>query len=301
MAAPTCTTEAARTIGMTYATLEGVLVSTGAKPCLVRFLYRCSKTKVLYTTPWQSGGADGSPFSAVINVATTCHSYRYLAQVANDDGHGEGRMLHHRSPSKPPAPDRSPFLVRSAEKAGPFGVWTIILTTDVPCHLSLFVDDNVPCHTNTEHFKRGIAYMHTPLTFFAPKWKLVQAERGDSITHTFLWHCRKPDGKYTLQATGTVAGRLSSRKSPFYYIACKPEPAPPLGINQSSISTTPCQPNSPPQAATPPQPGTSQPSLSPPGSSIPSPSTPTQTATNGTPPSRSSTTHVRARQLLPQP
>ncbi len=102
MAAPTCTTGAAHTIGKTYATLTGVLVSTGAKPCLVRFLYRDYKTSCLYTTPWQSGRGDGSPFSAVITVATPLNSWDYFAQVANDDGHDYGRMLPLPFPSKPP-------------------------------------------------------------------------------------------------------------------------------------------------------------------------------------------------------
>lgn len=237
MAEPTCTTEAPHTIGKTYATLTGVLVSTGGKACVYRFWYMDSKRRrytwpegreilTWQTTPWQSAGAPGSTFSAVITVPRPHNSYDYFAQVANEDGQDDGLTLHFWFRWKSPPHDGSPFLAYNVTIVGPWDAWVITMHTDISCHLTLHVDNNVPFRKTGEHFKRGVVYMHTPLTFFTPKWALEQQETGDSLVHTFLWSCKTPYGRYTIQATGTVDGRLSPSKSPFFYFACKPAPPP---------------------------------------------------------------------------
>ena len=226
MAAPTCTTEAPTLIGKDFVTFNGVLVDTGGKACVVRFWYKRRDWPNWSTTPWQSGGTDGSPFSYDLIDPTVHGQHEHYAQVANEDGQDDGLILRYWYRWKITAYDGSPFLVWNVTKTGPFGQWAIVLQTDIPCHLTLWVDNNVPYRKTGEHFKRGVVYMHTPMTFFTPNWQLAQDESGDSITHTFLWTCQKPYGKYTFQATGTVDGRPSPSKSPFYYIACKPAPPP---------------------------------------------------------------------------
>ncbi|MBA7569319.1 hypothetical protein ES708_11058 [subsurface metagenome] len=237
MAEPTCTTEAPHTIGKTYATLTGVLVDDGGHACVYRFWYMDSK-RIRYTwpegreiltwqtTPWQSAGAPGSTFSAVITVPRPHNSYDYFAQVANEDGQDNGLTLHFWFRWKSPPHDGSPFLTHNVTIVGPWDTWVITMHTDISCRLTLHVDNNVPFRKTGEHFKRGVVYMHTPLTFFTPKWALEQQETGDSLVHTFLWSCKTPYGRYTIQATGTVDGRLSPSKSPFFYFACKPAPPP---------------------------------------------------------------------------
>ncbi|MBA7540987.1 hypothetical protein ES705_33292 [subsurface metagenome] len=226
MAEPTCTTEAPHTIGKTYATLTGVLVDDGGHACVYRFWYMAYKSRTWHTTPWGSCGAPGSTFSAVITPASVVNNYDYFAQVANEDGQDDGLTLRFWFRWASPPHDGSPFLVLDVTIVGPWSTWIITMTTDISCHLTLHVDNNVPFRRKGEHFKRGVVYMHTPLTYFTPKWHLEQQETGDSRVHTFLWSCPKPYGRYTIQATGTNDGRLSPSKSPFFYFACKPEPPP---------------------------------------------------------------------------
>lgn len=130
------------------------------------------------------------------------------------------------SAGNPPPHDGSPFLAYNVTIVGPWDSWVITMRTDISCRLTLHVDNNVPFRKTGEHFKRGVVYMHTPLTFFTPKWHLDQQETGDSRDHTFLWNCKTPYARYTIQATGTVDGRLSPSKSPFFYFKCKPAPPP---------------------------------------------------------------------------
>ncbi|MBA7572838.1 hypothetical protein ES708_14625 [subsurface metagenome] len=226
MAAPQVTTEAPTLIGKDSVTFNAVLVSTGGKACVGRFWYTREHWQGWSPSPWQSLGGDGSSFSHHHTDSTPKRQHQYWAEVANEDGSDTGLVLKFWFKWKQPPYDGSPFFAYQYQAVGPYQLWTITCKTDIACRMTMWFDNGVPYAKTGEHFKRGKVYMHTPLIYFRPKWNVVQEESGDSLTHTFLWTCKKPYGKYFHQGTATVDGRLSPSKTPFYRVRCKPAPPP---------------------------------------------------------------------------
>ncbi len=230
MADPQVTTEAPTLIGKDFVTFNAVLVSTGGKACVGRFWYTREHWQGWSPSPWQSLGGDGSSFSHDHTDSTPKRQHQYWAEVANEDGMDTGLVLPFWFKWKHPPYDGSPFFAYQYQAVGPYENWTITCKTDIACHMTMWFDNGVPYRKTGEHFKRGVVYMHTPLIYFRPKWAILQQEPGDSRTHTFYWHCKKPYGKYYHQGTAYVDGRLSPSKTPFYRIKCKPTP-PPISTN----------------------------------------------------------------------
>ena len=234
MAAPHATTEAPTLVGKDFATMHGVLTDTGGLPTEVRFLYRTRDWPAWYASPWTEFGSAPTLFFSPVTGLTPQGMKEYMVQARNADGSFDGFIVRYWMKWRIDEYDGSPFLAYHYTATGPYEDWTLSLTTDIFCHMTMHVDNNVPFRKKGEHYKRGIVYMHTPLTFFRPEWHLDQVEPGDSLAHTFTWHCKKPYGKYTFQGTATTWGRLSPSKTPFYYIACKPTP-PPIQTNDQCI------------------------------------------------------------------
>ncbi|MBA7571995.1 hypothetical protein ES708_13769 [subsurface metagenome] len=96
------------------------------------------------------------------------------------------------------------------------GGYTIVLTTDVPCHLWLFWTDKVPWVHRTSTIERGLAVpWHSYWCFVV--WHLIaQDEPGDTTTHTFQWpgwvNCQT---KY-FRFHGDIAGKTSPSDSPIF-------------------------------------------------------------------------------------
>ena len=226
MAAPHATTEAPTLVGKDFATMHGVLTDTGGLPTEVRFLYRTRDWPTWYATAWTEFGSAPTLFYSPVTGLVPQGMKEYMVQARNADGQFDALIVRYWLKWRIDAFDGMPFLAYLYSATGPYEDWLLFLKTDVHCHMTMHVDNNVPFRKTGEHYKRGIVYMHTPLTFFRPEWHLDQVEPGDSLAHTFHWHCKKPHGKYTFQGTATTWGRLSPSKTPFYYIACKPTPPP---------------------------------------------------------------------------
>ncbi|MBA7583530.1 hypothetical protein ES708_25475 [subsurface metagenome] len=226
MAAPHATTEAPTLVGKDFATMHGVLTDTGGLPTEVRFLYRTRDWPTWYASPWTEFTSAPTLFFSPVTGLTPQGMKEYMVQARNADGQFDALIVRYWMKWRIDAFDGQPFFPYNYTATGPYEDWVLFLNTDVHCHMTMHVDNNVPYRKTGEHYKRGIVYMHTPLTFFRPEWHLDQVETGDSLWHTFHWHCKKPYGKYTFQGTATTWGRLSPSKTPFYYIACKPTPPP---------------------------------------------------------------------------
>jgi len=67
------------------------------------------------------------------------------------------------------------------------GGFTIVLTTDKPCHLWLYWTDSVPWVHRTSTIERGLAVPWDAYWCFVAWHMIPQDEPGDTTTHTFTW------------------------------------------------------------------------------------------------------------------
>ncbi|MBA7581610.1 hypothetical protein ES708_23516 [subsurface metagenome] len=93
---------------------------------------------------------------------------------------------------------------------------TIVLTTDVPCHLWLFWTTSQPwVHRKTRN-RRGLSVPWDAYWCFAAWHEIEQEEEGDTYIHTYIL----PDWQYCETRwfcfRGTVEGELSPSDSPIF-------------------------------------------------------------------------------------
>jgi len=93
---------------------------------------------------------------------------------------------------------------------------TIVLTTNVPCHLSMFWTTKQPWVHRQARIVRGLAVPWDAYWCFAVWTENEQEEEGDTLVHTFI----KPDWKYCETRwfcfRGTIEGELSPSDSAIF-------------------------------------------------------------------------------------
>ncbi|NVM23701.1 MAG: hypothetical protein HWN68_18225 [Desulfobacterales bacterium] len=93
---------------------------------------------------------------------------------------------------------------------------TIVLTTNVPCHLWLYYTTKQPWVHRQTRIVRGLTVPWDAYWCFVIWQKNEQLEPDDTLTHTFI----KPDWKYCETRwfcfRGTVEGQLSPSDSPIF-------------------------------------------------------------------------------------
>ncbi|MBA7652322.1 hypothetical protein ES703_60152 [subsurface metagenome] len=109
--------------------------------------------------------------------------------------------------------------------------FTLVATTDVPCHLFARMTTTPPRKHALPSYRRGL-YLQGDIRFcFVVYEDNEQAEAGDTLIHTFAksaWPVCETRWFYFL---GTIAGISSPSESPifeFHFPAPPPEPPPPL-------------------------------------------------------------------------
>ncbi len=93
---------------------------------------------------------------------------------------------------------------------------TIVLTTNVPCHLWMYWTNKQPWVHRRSRIVRGLAVPWAAYWCFVV-WEMnEQQEEGDTLIHTFI----KPDWKYCetrwFAFHGTISGETSPSDSPIF-------------------------------------------------------------------------------------
>lgn len=238
MAKPTIITGAPSDINPTFATLNSLLQADGGHPCYLNFWYRGTKQPEIGQTTTEEGPFT-SPhnFSQVITTPAEWYSVKYQARARNKEGYSSGEKVLLWLRSTPPAPYGIPWLVISQQASNADLQITWIATTDINCHLTIRVSDKPPYKAKELHEKRGTVYYHGTKVKFDWTHEYTQQESGDTLIHTFIFTIPEYNRTYWWYARGTVAGEISSSRSPYFsYYVFKLMPPPTIIAQQNTCS-----------------------------------------------------------------
>jgi len=107
-----------------------------------------------------------------------------------------------------------PLAITQEDLSGGF---TIVLTTDIACHLYLFWTDKVPWVHRASKLDRGLTIPWDAYWCFVA-WTLIdQNEPGDTLTHTYTWLGWQVCQTKYFRFHGTIGGASSPSDSPIFH------------------------------------------------------------------------------------
>ena len=238
MTKPTVITSAPSDITQTSVKLHGILTADGGHPCYCNFqYYRTKKYWDLTWTPAQGPFTAYQHFEQIITTPIEWYSIYYNALANNEDGRDAGTPVMLWLRHTPPDTYGIPWLIISQQVSNADLQITWVATTDVGCHLTIRVSDRPPYKATELHEKRGTVYYHGTKIKFQWTHQYTQQESGDTLTHTFIFTVPSYNRTYWWYARGTVDGKKSSSRSPFFnYYIYHLEPPPVIVAAQSNCT-----------------------------------------------------------------
>lgn len=121
------------------------------------------------------------------------------------------------APPPPPPPPPDKWAILALEQTITATGYTIVVTTDNPCHLKLLWTWHPPWVHREESVKRGMRFLWEGYWCFVAWEEIDQEEEGDTLEHTFIWtdweNCQT---KY-FRFTGSTAEQESPSDSPIFH------------------------------------------------------------------------------------
>jgi hypothetical protein len=217
LAKPQVATGPPSEINPTFVTLNSNLQSDGGHPTYLQFWYRGTKEPLVGNrTPLEGPFTSPHAFSQVITTPVEWYSVKYQAIAWNAEGGASGAPVLLWLRSTPPDTYGIPWLLISQAATNTALTITWIATTDVNCHLTIRVSDKPPYKSKELHEKRGTVYYHGTKVGFKWTHEYTQEESGDTLVHTFIFTVPYYFHTYWWYARGTVDGKPSSSRSPFF-------------------------------------------------------------------------------------
>ena len=122
------------------------------------------------------------------------------------------------------------FLVVDYAHSWTGATMTVVVTTDVPCHLWLrYTNSPERMHLQVKT-KRGLRFMANPYYCFVAYQEIEQNEAGDTTEHTFTWGPWATNVCFWYYLRGTIATVASPSTSPVWYQCFNQGPVFTLGI-----------------------------------------------------------------------
>lgn len=156
-------------------------------------------------------------FSHKQHFTSTGWQISYRAGILSPEGRTYGDWIDFWLPHKTRPDFGAPFIITHQSGNWINSTLQWICSTDIPCHMTIWVSGGPWKKIFGFHYKRGVEMYHDVEPFFFPMYSLEQAEAGDTTMHTFEIPFDKPGARRYWYATATVDGKQSPSASPQFY------------------------------------------------------------------------------------